>query len=198
MWATTESQRGWTMSGIIPSSISQSWKNAGGMQELISSHWVAILRTFSPTFALPATMSSSSSSEEESCQLTSIISCLGKYLRKVWMDKCLTLAKLPTIFLTRENISDDKIFRNCWQNIPNMGMKKGSSKSTMDWNQTGLLALQASLLSTQSKLAGPSFLRIGSITFKASLTDLRLANMWGKYWMNPLLIQLEGQSQLPS
>ena len=34
----------------------------------------------------------------------------------------------------------------------------------MAWNQTGLLALQASLLSTQSKEAGPSFLRMGSIT----------------------------------
>ena len=47
---------------------------------------------------------------------------------------------------------------------PRTGTKYGSRRSTMAWNQTGLLALQASLPSTQSKEAGPSFLRIGSMT----------------------------------
>ena len=81
------------------------------------------------------------------------------------MDKCLTFAKLPSIFLSEANISDEKSWRLGLTNIPNIGMKYGSSRSTMDWNQTGLLLLQASLLSTQSKLEGPSFLSIGSITF---------------------------------
>ena len=47
-----------------------------------------------------------------------------------------------------------------------MGTKYGSSRSTIAWNQTGLLALQASLLSQQSKAWGPSFLSTGSITFR--------------------------------
>ena len=50
-----------------------------------------------------------------------------------------------------------------------MGTKYGSKRSTIDWNQTGLLALQASLLSTQSNEDGPSFLRIGSITVLSAI-----------------------------
>ena len=63
MWAMTESHSGWTQSGIIPSSISHSWKNEGGIHEATSSHWLEIFLTLSLTLQRPETMSSNSSSE---------------------------------------------------------------------------------------------------------------------------------------